>query len=223
MSEKLLGLHEVRGVLTDRWQVTVPSVELSPGSVVAVPADAEIAGPLGDLMAGRGLGWVEGGSLRLAGADLLSMTLEERIRRGLFVPQPIPGALSEAEAFRDLQAVIDGVRRLQGRSTLPTLLALQRSGMDRVFQVLGDHPRPVGEDVMSVLVQALLAEAPVTVLALTASLNERARSLLQELVVGLGEERSLLVLGDVEAIELELGDHARVGPVETGPWLAEAV
>jgi hypothetical protein len=219
-----MELHDLRVILDERRQVRVERARLEPGVLTVLPSPGPVAHDLGEVLAGRGLAQVAGGSTTCEVENLLSMTPEERIRHGLFAPVPRPAALTQAREFIELLKEVNRIRVLQDRLKVPTLTALLRTGMDGIFDEI--VPRAVRDDdgVHSVILQALLADSPLTVLSLGQPLGERARVTLARLAHRTRErDASLLVMGVVADLEDVLGDHRSCAPLVVTEGLLQAI
>lgn len=223
MSETILDLSGVEAVLPGGLVLDIERLRVGPGERVAIAMDPLLAANLAEVLADRGFGGLQGGTGSFEGDCLLGMTPDERTRRGLFVPAPMPGAMSEIRDFLELLERVRRVRSLAGSRPLPTLEALRRSGLAGAFERFAPRLSGMGDSVHSLLVQGVLAEARLTVLVLDGPLDVRSRVALEALVAGTDQGRALLVLGDVGDLVAEDPGWAVAAPPEVREPLPEAV
>jgi hypothetical protein len=209
VSPPRLAVQALQAEVGGRFRVQIPRVELPLGEVVTLSSDPQVARALSDHLAGRGQGSTLAGAASLSGAPLDKLAPETRVRRGLVIPEP--RGISSASEFSELLDLVNATRKIQGRGPVSPLDALTRAGLE------GFSARPqarAGDAARSELVQARLVESPLAIVVAPEGMPPTVREYLALLAAEtLDEGRGLLVIGDVDALDAELGRYRTAGAV----------
>lgn len=119
MSSPVLQVQDLRVAVGGREVLSSVSLALAPGSVaVLMGANGSGKSTLGLALAGHPRYRVEGGSARLAGADLLAMNVEERARAGLFLSFQAPPDIPGVKNNLFIRSAVNAVRQSRGETPL---------------------------------------------------------------------------------------------------------
>lgn len=218
-----LALEGVRVRLEEDVEVVAPEVDLGPGTIAHMPASFAAARALQRLMSGQGRAVLHAGTVTLGDQDLLRLTADERLFRGLHVPVPLQLAPA-TNPLRILISEVDRARAVLEKRPVPALAALQRTNLAALCpQPLDLHDEDDADEVTEVA-QALLVEAPLVLLTLERPVTPRVLELISRLVADVrAQQRSLLVVGPGDELEGALGVHLHLSAAEEHKVLDAAV
>jgi Fe-S cluster assembly ATP-binding protein len=118
-SHPLLQVQDLAVAIGERTVLSSVSLDVQPGSVVVLMgANGSGKSTLGLALAGHPRYRITGGSVRLAGADLLAMNVEERARAGLFLSFQAPPEIPGVKNNLFIRTAVNAVRESRGETPL---------------------------------------------------------------------------------------------------------
>jgi Fe-S cluster assembly ATP-binding protein len=118
-SETLLDVQDVAVEVGERQVLASVSMEIGRGRLaVLMGANGSGKSTLGLALAGHPRYRITGGAVRLAGADLLAMNVEERARAGLFLSFQAPPDIAGVKNNLFIRTAVNAVREARGETPL---------------------------------------------------------------------------------------------------------
>lgn len=123
----MLNIKDLHASVEDKPILKGLSLQVNPGEVHAIMGpNGSGKSTLSQVLAGREDYRVEGGEVEWLGQDLLSMSIEERARSGIFLAFQYPIEIPGVSNAYFLKAAVNAVRRHQGLPELDAMDFLKR-------------------------------------------------------------------------------------------------
>ncbi|OIQ96823.1 putative ATP-dependent transporter SufC [mine drainage metagenome] len=140
-AQPLLQIRGLRAEIDGKLVLAGVDLDIAAGEVAAIMGpNGSGKSTLAQVLAGRDIYHVTGGSVRYAGMDLLAMPAEERARAGLFLAFQYPVEIPGVSNVYLLKAALNAQRKHQGLPELDAMEFLQKVkaltrelGMDEKF------------------------------------------------------------------------------------------
>jgi len=123
----MLNIKDLQASVEDKAILKGLSLQVNPGEVHAIMGpNGSGKSTLSQVLAGREDYRVDGGEVEWMGQDLLSMSIEERARSGIFLAFQYPIEIPGVSNAYFLKAAVNAVRRHQGLPELDAMDFLKR-------------------------------------------------------------------------------------------------
>ncbi len=119
MSEALLEISDLKVKTGDKEILKGINLRIQPGEIHAIMGpDGSGKSTLSHVLAGNPEFTVTGGSVKLAGKDLLEQAIEERARAGVFIAFQYPPEVPGVNNMQFMRTAVNTVRKARGESEL---------------------------------------------------------------------------------------------------------